>query len=126
MNLLQLEEENGISSQLDIEKSLEQVIIGIRTIKRTGRKFLTIIEGLEQVKNEEFIKINGWKEAKGKTNLEKLCYIIRTITAGGGAIKTDKSTSLKVIQLQGNHKDVVRELLLGYKLTEEENIKLFG
>lgn len=126
MNLLQLQEENEITSQLDVEKSLEQLIIHVRIFKRNGRKYITCISGLEQVKDEEFEKIKGWKTAKGKNNIEKLCCIMRFITAGGGSVEMDKNTSSKVIQLQGNHKDTVRKLLLEYNFTKEENIKFHG
>ena len=126
MNLL-LQAEEEITSQLDIEKSLEQLIIHIRTIKRNGRKFWTVIEGLEQVQTDELMKIKGWKSAKGKDNMDKLCFIMRNIISGGGSVQIDKTNANnKVIQLQGNHRDVITQFLINHKLASEDNIKCHG
>lgn len=126
MNILQYQPEDDISSQLNIEKSLDTATIHVRIIKRNGRKFWTIIEGLEEI--EGLDKLKFLEKAKGNCGIDKLCTVMKNKLAVGGAVKVDTKTSSasKVIQLQGNCKDDVKSFLLDNKVIEEDNMKFHG
>jgi translation initiation factor 1 len=72
------------------EVAKEQQFIVIKTGKRRYGKEVTIIEGID----------------KGEINLEELAKYLKSKLACGGTIKNG------VIELQGNHVNRVKELLI--------------
>ena len=108
MNILQYNQD--IDNQLKVEEELEQVIIHIWHEKRNGRKSWTKVEGLSQT----------------SININDFCKKIKNKISCGGSVMEDPKTKQKIIQLQGNHRNKITEMLLEDNIVDKNNIKYHG
>jgi len=106
----------NVGQTTDLANELNNEInkeIHVRIKKRNGRKYWTFIEGLDKL-NEKNI------------NLNNILKQLRNKVSCGGSLLTDKESRIKVIQLQGDHRLVVRDYLIDNNIVGMENIKLHG
>lgn len=83
----------------------------IRIVQRNGRKYVTIVENLEQLNHD------------GKKNfLETVLKRFKENFSCGGVVLKESNT----IQLQGDHRYKIREILINIFDVEENSIKLHG
>jgi len=108
MSILELHSSQAIKEEL--ENEINSTEIHIRKIIRNGRKSWTIIEGLESV-----------------TDIAAMCKTLKkTVCKCGGSVDTDDEKKEKIIQLQGDHVEKVKEYLLKEGLVSEDKIKCHG
>lgn len=79
--------------------------VHFRTQQRTGKKCLTIIEGLP-----------------GDLDQKKILKFLRKVFNTNGAIIKDEKTMSDIIQLQGDIKKKVYEKLLEWKVLDKDDI----
>lgn len=79
--------------------------VHIRTQQRTGKKSLTIIEGLP-----------------GDLDQKKILKFLRKVFNTNGAVIKDERTMSDIIQLQGDIKKKVHEKLLEWKVLDKDDI----
>jgi len=75
----------------------EEAKIKVYTVQRRFRKTVTIVEGIEK-----------------KANPKEIAKKLKTKLACGGTFKNDK------IELRGNHKSKLKELLIGFGFPEDK------
>ena len=76
-------------------KEKDDEIVHIRIKQRNGKKKWTFIEGLsETIDLKKFVK-----------------HLSKKLACGGSIVK-DKESGDKVIQFQGNHKDVIKKYII--------------
>ena len=85
--------------------------INIRVQQRNGRKSWTSIEGLENIKDIDLKKFT-------KSVKKKLCC--------NGSIHTLDTTSEKVTQFQGDHREDIKNLLIKTYNVSEDSIIIHG
>eukprot|EP01089_Gocevia_fonbrunei_P012083 TRINITY_DN2764_c0_g2_i1.p1 TRINITY_DN2764_c0_g2~~TRINITY_DN2764_c0_g2_i1.p1 ORF type:complete len:110 (-),score=17.14 TRINITY_DN2764_c0_g2_i1:89-418(-) len=81
--------------------------VHLRIQKRSGRKSLTIIQGIDPKRTEKVLK-----------------YLKKTLCCNGSIITTEEFGT--VIQLQGDHRESVKDFLISKVKYKEENIKVHG
>ena len=82
--------------------------VHIRIQQRTGRKCLTLVQGLPK-----------------KLNLKKVLQHFKRNFCCNGSIVEDEAAG-KVLQLQGDQRKVVAEFLIGEKICTKEQVKIHG
>lgn len=88
----------GLPKELGIGESItkESQSITIRTVKRRFGKLMTLAEGFEK-----------------EVNLREISKKLKSSLACGGTVKE------KTIELQGNHKDKVKQELIKYGFSKD-------
>ena len=103
--------DNNFDNNLDNNLSELDIIVNIRVVQRNSRKSLTLVEGLEQLIDFDFKKVNKYLK-------KKLCC--------NSTIKINKKTNEKFIQLQGNHSENIKDYLINIHNLKKDNIILHG
>lgn len=104
-------ENTFLDNQTSIEdKWLDLPFIHLRVRKRTTRKSITIVEGIEPYISD----------------IKELSKIWKKLFAGAATVKHDKATDTKVVQLQGDVRKKIYDYLLSNNITSKEKIKLHG
>lgn len=101
VDLLLLEEEDKI-------KNINRAKITIHVKKRLANKYFTIVSGLEESKQDTFLKT-----VKKKFNCN-------------GAKLEDEKSGKEILQFNGDHKDGIFQLLIDLKYADERDIRLRG
>lgn len=85
----------------------------ISVIKRSTKKRLTFVEGLDKVLSKDDLKktIKKW----GK----KLCCTV-------SKVNNNKSNNKDAIQLQGDHREFIKDYLIKNKLATKNDIEVHG
>ena len=90
------------------EHESSQSAVHIRLRQRTGRKFWTTADGLAT-----------------DLDLHKILKMFRKMHRCGGTIIDDDEHG-KVIQLQGDHRDQLKEFLIFFNIAKEDEITKHG
>jgi translation initiation factor 1 len=98
-----------ISGALEKELKQKQLEIHIRIQQRKGKKCWTYLEGIDKIIDQE-------------TELEKITKILKTQFHCSVLLQKPEN----VFQLQGDHRNGLRDFLLNKKLVEVDQIKLHG
>ena len=99
---------SSFGNNFDPFSQVEEIsLIHLRLMKRSRRKCITIVEGLE----EKYQK--------------KLLSFIKTKCCCGGSVKKD-DTFGKVVIFQGDHRSTVKKYLIKKKIRSENKIKEHG
>ena len=108
MNILELHSEYCIKKQSEYDITLSD--IHIRKMIRNGRKCWTIVEGLEFV-----------------TDVNTICKILKKeVCRCGGSLEMNREKNGKLVQLQGDHVDKVKNHLLEKNIVSLDKIKCHG
>ena len=85
--------------------------VHIRIQQRNRGKCLTLVEGLDEKWNPN--------------PQQMLKYLRKTLATNGTLLKSDNGPD-KILQLQGDHRQKVRDFLVSNKLCELDQIKIHG
>ncbi|QKF94237.1 translation initiation factor 1 [Fadolivirus algeromassiliense] len=109
--------DNVINMSNSIEKELETATtqIHIKIQKRNGRKSWTSIEGLDQLTLDK-------SEAEKDVFFENIARFLKKKFNCGATIKRPEYT----IQLNGDHREGIKEFLIKENIAIESQIKLHG
>ena len=102
---------NNFDNNFNNDLAELNIIINIRVMQRNARKTVTLVEGLEQIEEFDFKKVNKYLK-------KKLCC--------NSTIKTDKKSKEKYLQLQGNHSVNIRDYLINIHNLKKDYIILHG
>lgn len=95
---------------MNLTMNLDQPKIIIQYLQRNGKKGWTHIYGIEKIVDDDlFVKISK--------SIQEKC-------ACGLVIKNEKG--VKYMQLQGDHREKIKKILLSKNIIEESNIILRG
>jgi translation initiation factor 1 len=83
--------------------------IHLRCQQRNGRKCITTVQGLSE-----------------SLDLKRLIKTFKRTFSCNGAIKTDKDTDGKIIQMSGDQRHGVRKFLTDHEIVTENSIILHG
>ena len=109
MNIHDLNNLKSAIKDIDDEINKSNIEIHLRVQQRNRKKCLTIIEGLALINdNEEFLK--------------KLAKSFRETLHCGAIIKKPEN----IIQMQGDHREAIKEYLIKNKIVNKEQIKIHG
>ena len=94
------------------ELNIHQIQIHIKIKQRTGKSYLTSIEGLECLERPEGMDV--------QTFLKKLTRIFKKKFICGAFIEDN------IITLNGDHRQGLKELLVKEKIATDDQIKVHG
>ncbi len=105
-------------SLLERELNTAQLEIHIKIKKRTGRTYLTYVENLDKLERPEGMDLDEF--------LKKLTKIFKKKFMCGAFVEEDEKTSGKIIVMNGDHREKLKELLLSENIAKENQIKVHG
>lgn len=105
-------------SLLEKELNTAQLEIHIKIKKRTGKTYLTSVENLDKLERPEGINLDDF--------LKKLTKIFKKKFMCGAFIEEDGKTFGKIIVMNGDHRDKLKELLINENIANENQIKVHG
>jgi len=102
---------NNINSGANLINDKLDFKINIRVQQRNGRKSWTIVEGLNNIENINIKKMSKYLK-------KKLCC--------NASIKKSDIDDSNILQLQGDHRNEIKEYLMVAKKILEKNIIIHG
>lgn len=114
MNLSSSLEINTINTDIELELTKSQLEIHIKIKQRSGRKCWTTVEGLDKIKLPENMTVAEFLDDVSRK-------FKKSYNCGATIIKPENS-----IQLNGDHRNDIKEFLIKNKLVNENQVKMHG
>lgn len=109
MDKIILTNTNPFDEDNDFVIDISNFVIDIRVFQRSPRRYVTTIEGLNQI----------------NINLKKVVKYMKKIFSCGATIIKDKHNN-DVIKLQGDQRNGIKDFLLDENIVTTEQIKVHG
>jgi translation initiation factor 1 len=98
---------DGFDNRFDFNDDLTDSFIDIWIKRRGGRSYITTIEGLND-----------------NLDIDKISEHLRKTLGCGSCVK--KGLNGKYIQLQGDHRQFIKDFLIEQQIANKEDIKIHG
>ncbi|ARF09556.1 translation initiation factor 1 [Indivirus ILV1] len=98
-------------------QNIDQCEIHIKIKKRTGNTYLTYVENLDKIELSKGENVNEF--------LKKITKFFKKSFMCGAFIEENEKGS-KIIVMNGDHRQKLKELLIDKKIVQENQIKIHG
>lgn len=98
---------SGLNTDITLDLEADNLEIHIHMQQRNGKKCLTLVDGLSKIKM--------------KYNLDDFAKQLRKKFNCSGIV-----TKEKIIQLQGDHREGIKQYLIDQKIISKDKIKVHG